>query len=197
MAEAKNFFADSATYERAMGRCSRVAGKIFLDWIDIPDDLQWLDVGCGTGSFTELVLERNAPKTISAIDPSEGQVAFAKNKSWAGCVDFRQGDAMSLPFADNEFDVAVMALVIQYIPDPAKAMSEITRVVRPGGTIATYTWPGSLEDHPMQPLTEAIKSIGVPEPAGLETKSVPSKASLRCSPPQSSTLSTARRLRSN
>ena len=158
---AKNFFSDSAMYDKAMGRCSRVAGKKFLDWMDLPKGLRWLDVGCGTGSFTELVLDRNAPATISAIDPSEGQIAFAKGKPWAGRVDFRQGDAMSLPFADNEFDVAIMALVIQYIPDPAKAMSEIFRVVRPGGTVATYTWPGSLEDHPMQPLTEAIQSIGV------------------------------------
>jgi len=164
MAEAKNFFADSAMYDKAMGRCSRVAGKIFLDWMDLPSGLRWLDVGCGTGSFTELVLDRNAPDIITSIDPSEGQIAFAKGKPWAGRVDFRQGDAMSLPFADNQFDVAIMALVIQYIPDPAEAMSEITRVVRPGGTVATYTWAGSLEDHPMQPLTEAIKSIGVSRP---------------------------------
>jgi SAM-dependent methyltransferase len=53
-----------------------------------------------------------------------------------------------------------MALVIQYIPDSAKAMSEITRVVRPGGTVAAYVWPG-VEGHPMQPLYEAVKSIGV------------------------------------
>jgi ubiquinone/menaquinone biosynthesis C-methylase UbiE len=161
MSEAKNFFADSAAYELAMGRCSRVAGKMFLEWLSLPDGLKWLDVGCGTGSFTELVLNRNAPSAISAIDPSEGQIEFAKGKPWASAVDFRQGDAMSLPFSEDEFDVAVMALVIQYIPDPAKAMSEITRVVRPGGIVATYTWPDSFDEHPMQPMAEAINSIGV------------------------------------
>lgn len=164
MSEAKNFFADSAAYELAMGRCSRVAGKMFLEWLSLPDGLKWLDVGCGTGSFTELVLDRNAPSAIIAIDPSEGQIEFAKGKPWAGAVDFRQGDAMSLPFRDDEFEVAVMALVIQYIPDPSRAMSEITRVVRPGGTVATYTWPGSQEAHPMQPLSEAADAIGVLRP---------------------------------
>ena len=163
MSEEKSFFADSAAYEREMGRCSRVAGKIFLDWLSLPDGLQWLDIGCGTGSFTELVLDRNAPSAISAIDPSEGQIAFAKGKPGASRVDYRQGDAMSLPFGNDEFDVAVMALVIQYIPDRTKAMSEITRVVRQGGTVAAYVWPGLSEGHPMQILNDAVKSIGVSE----------------------------------
>ena len=161
MAEAKNFFADSAAYDLAMGRCSRVAGKRFLDWLSMPDDLQWLDVGCGTGSFTELVLDRAAPSTLSAIDPSENQIAYAKSKPAASRVDYRQGDAMSLAFGDDEFDIAVMALVIQYIPDTTMAMSEITRVVRPGGMVAAYVWPGPQEGHPMQPLSEAVDSIGV------------------------------------
>ena len=77
MSEAKDLFADSAGYELSMGRCSRVAGKKFLDWLSLPDGLQWLDVGCGTGSFTELVLDRNAPNTHTAIDPAAEQIAFA------------------------------------------------------------------------------------------------------------------------
>lgn len=157
----ENFFADSQDYDLAMGRLSRVAGEIFLDWLSLPGGLRWLDVGCGTGSFTELLLDRTAPGAISAIDPSEGQIAYAKGKPGAGRVDYRQGDAMSLPFSDDEFDVAVMALVIQYIPDRAKAMSEITRVVRPGGTVAAYVWPAPDEGHPMRLLQEAAKSVGV------------------------------------
>ena len=160
MSDAGRFFTDSAAYELSMGRCSRLAGKIFLDWLNLPDGLQWLDVGCGTGSFTELVLARNAPSAISAIDPSEGQIAFAKGKPGANRVDYRHGDAMSLPFGDDEFDVAVMALVIQHIPDRTKAMSEITRVLRQRGTVAAYVWPELHEAHPMQPLSDAVRSIG-------------------------------------
>ena len=133
MAEEENFFADSQTYELGMGRLSRVAGEAFLDWLSLPSGLRCLDVGCGTGSFTKLLLDRTAPSAVSAIDPSEGQVAFAKRKSWASRVDLRVGDAMALPFDDDQFDAAVMALVVQYIPDPTKAMSDITRVVRQRG----------------------------------------------------------------
>jgi SAM-dependent methyltransferase len=160
MVEKKNFFADGEAYDRTMGRMSRVAGDKFLEWLSLPNGLHWLDVGCGTGSFTELILDRNAPSAITAIDPSEEQIAYTRKKSTAGRVDYRCGDAMSLPFGANEFDVAVMALVVQYIPDPAKAMAEITRVVRPEGTVAAYVWPGHGEGHPYQPLGVAVRSIG-------------------------------------
>ncbi len=160
MAEEESFFADSRTYELGMGRLSRVAGEVFLDWLSLPSGLRCLDVGCGTGSFTKLLLDRTAPSAVSAIDPSEGQVAFAKRKSWASRVDLRVGDAMALPFDDDQFDAAVMALVVQYIPDPTKAMSDITRVVRQRGTVAAYVWPGPGDGHPMEPVQEAVKSIG-------------------------------------
>ena len=75
-------------------------------------------------------------------------------------MDYRQGDAMELAFGNREFHVATLELVIQYIPDRLKAMSEITRVVKPGGTVAAYVWPAPDEAHPMQPLYDAAKSIG-------------------------------------
>ncbi len=160
MSEAESFFTDAEAYELAIGRWSRVAGGIFLDWLSLPDGLRWLDVGCGTGSFTELVVDGCAPSAISAIDPSEQQIALAIGKPGASRVDYRQGDAMALPFGDGEFDVAVMALVIQYVDNRTTAMAEMKRVVRPGGTVAAYVWPKD-EGHPQQPLTEALESMGV------------------------------------
>lgn len=160
MADGQDFFADGQSYDRSMGRISRVAGVKFLDWLSLPDGLRWLDVGCGTGSFTELILDRSPASKISAVDPSADQIAFAKSKPGAQRIDFRQGDAMALPFAENAFDVAVLALVIQYISDRDKAMAELVRVVRPGGTVAAYVWPGRMHGHPNQPLYEAVKDVG-------------------------------------
>ena len=79
MAEAKSFFTDGEAYERSTGRWSRAAGDIFLDWLSLPGDLRWLDVGYGTGVLTELLLQRRALRSISAIDPSADQIAFAKS----------------------------------------------------------------------------------------------------------------------
>jgi ubiquinone/menaquinone biosynthesis C-methylase UbiE len=157
----ENLFASGQNYDRAMGRWSRIAGERFLEWLAIPEGVRWLDVGCGTGAFTELVLQRNSPAAISAIDPSENLIAFAKSKPSADRIDYRNGDAMSLPYGNNGFDVATMALVIQYIPDPGKAMREMTRVVRQGGTIAAYVWPEDSEGHPYRALDDTFRTIGV------------------------------------
>ena len=114
--------------------------KFFFDWLAPRAGLRWLDVGCGNGAFTELLIERCAPSNVMGIDPSEGQLAYARTRLAAGPVSFRQCDAQTLPFAADEFDVAAMALVINLFPDPAKAVAEIARVVRPGGQVATYVW---------------------------------------------------------
>ena len=156
----QDYFSDGAAYDRTMGRLSRVAGRHFLDWLALPNGLRWLDVGCGTGAFTELILGSNDPAAISAIDPSADQVAIARRKSSADKVDYRKADAMALPFDDDTFDVAVMALVIQYIPDRTKAMAELVRCVRKDGLIAAYVWPGRTEGHPYQPLYEATDIFG-------------------------------------
>jgi SAM-dependent methyltransferase len=131
MAEHKIRFDDGAAYERTMGAWSTLAGEIFLDWIAPRPGLRWVDVGCGNGAFTELVVEKCAPTEVQGIDPSEGQLKYARARPATRKAEFRQGDAMSLPFPDNSFDLAVMALVIFFVPDPAKGVAEMVRVVSP------------------------------------------------------------------
>jgi ubiquinone/menaquinone biosynthesis C-methylase UbiE len=158
------FFTDGAAYERMMGRWSRAAGDVFLAWLALPPGLNWLDVGCGTGAFSELVLDRCRPHTLTAIDPSEDQIAYARTTPAAARLKLQVGEAQSLPFADAEFDVATMALVITFIPDPANALAELKRVVKPGGTIATYVWDFLNGGSPQQPLREAVEAMGVAVP---------------------------------
>ena len=165
MSEAASFFTDGEAYERFMGRWSRSAGQVFTDWLAPPPGLRWLDVGCGTGAYTELVLERCAPATIDAVDPAEDQIGYARGRPAAARVSYRVGDAQSLPYADNAFDVAVMALVITFVPDPAKAVGEMARVVRPGGTVAAYIWDFAGGGFPQQPLLDALQAVGVTVPS--------------------------------
>ena len=80
MSEAQKFFSDGGAYERQMGRWSRLVGEKFLDWLDLPKGLRCLDVGCGNGAFTELLIARSAPGSVMALDPSEDQVAFARQR---------------------------------------------------------------------------------------------------------------------
>jgi SAM-dependent methyltransferase len=154
-------FQDGAAYERMMGVWSRIAGDIFLDWLAPARDLCWLDVGCGNGAFTERIVERCAPAEVQGIDPSEGQLAYARSRPALRQVAFQQGDAMALPFPAGRFDAAVMALVLVFVPDPAKAVGEMVRVVRPGGTLAAYMWDMLGGGFPPEPIFAEIRAMGV------------------------------------
>ena len=140
MAEQQIRFTDGAGYERMMGIWSRAAGEVFLDWLAPRPGLVWADIGCGNGAFTELVVERCAPVKIHGLDPSPEQLAYARQRHTAGLADFIQGDAMALPLADASVDAATMALVIFFVPEPARGVAEMARVVRPGGSVSAYAW---------------------------------------------------------
>lgn len=157
-------FDDGAAYEHGMGRWSRLAGDAFLDWLALPRGLAWLDVGCGNGAFTERIVERVAPASVDAIDPSEGQLDYARAQPLAGKVCYRQGDARALPFGDAACDVATKALVVFFVPDPAQGVSEMVRVVRPGGTVAAYLWDMYGGGLPHAALGLALRDLGVPPP---------------------------------
>lgn len=156
------YFTDGAAYERFMGRWSQAAGERFLDWLALPQGLTWLDVGCGTGAFSDLLLRRCAPGRIEAIDPAADQIAYARRRSTAPQVTFQVGDAQALPFPDRAFDAAAMALVINFVPDSAKGVAEMARVLKPGGTAGAYIWDFYGNGFVQQPLRDAIAAMGVP-----------------------------------
>jgi ubiquinone/menaquinone biosynthesis C-methylase UbiE len=133
-------FEDGAAYEEFMGKWSRLAGDSFLRWLAPPPGLRWLDVGCGNGAFAQTLVERCAPAAIQGIDPSVEQIAYARERLAHSPARFDVGDAMALPYADASFDAAVMALVIFFVPDPAKSVAEMARVVAPGGMVSAYSW---------------------------------------------------------
>jgi SAM-dependent methyltransferase len=161
MTDAPIRFDDGAAYERMMGGWSRLAGQVFLDWVRPPPGLGWIDVGCGNGAFTELLAERCAPKSITGVDPSDGQLAYARTRHKAGIATFLKGDAMSLPLPDGSADAAAMALVIFFVPEPVKGVAEMKRVVRPGGIVATYAWDMSRDGFPWEPIHAALREQGV------------------------------------
>jgi SAM-dependent methyltransferase len=157
-------FVDGAAYERYMGKWSLLAGTTFLDWLAPPPGLRWLDVGCGSGAFTEILVTRCAPLAVHGIDPSEEQLAYARVRLASRVADFRQGDAMALPFPDDSFDAAVMPLVIFFVPDPAKGVAEMARVVRSGGSVSAYAWDTTGGGFPYESLKVEMRELGVVAP---------------------------------
>lgn len=154
-------FNDGAAYEEMMGKWSRIAGDIFLDWLALPKGLRCVDVGCGNGSFTELLIERCQPAEVHGVDPSPAQLAFARTRPGASMAQFHQGDAMSLPFADKKFDIGTMALVVFFIPDPPKGIAELARVIKPGGLVASYTWDMPGGGFPVETLRAQMRAMGL------------------------------------
>jgi SAM-dependent methyltransferase len=158
-------FNDGDVYEQTMGRWSTLAGARFLDWLAPPPGAAWLDIGCGTGAFTRMIAERCAPSALTGIDPSEPQLAYARQAPAQPPIDYRQGDAQALPFPDAGFDQAVMALVIFFVPDPAKGVAEMARVLRPGGTASAYAWDTVAYGSPTAPIQRALEACGHTPPA--------------------------------
>jgi SAM-dependent methyltransferase len=157
-------FNDGAAYEQMMGIWSRIAGEVFLDWVAPKQGLRWIDVGCGNGAFTELIVDRCAPAEVHGIDPSEGQLAFARTRPAARVATFHLGDAMALPFPAARFDAAAMALVLVFVPDPATSVAELMRVVAPGGLVATYMWDIEGGGFPLEPLLAEMRAMGITPP---------------------------------
>ena len=74
-------YSDGAAYNKFMGVWSRIVGSKFLDWLSPEADQKWIDIGCGTGAFTEQILKVCKPQEVHGVDPSEAQLAFAQSQS--------------------------------------------------------------------------------------------------------------------
>jgi ubiquinone/menaquinone biosynthesis C-methylase UbiE len=138
--ERKDVWASGDAYEPYVGRWSRLVAREFVSWLDVPSHKDWLDVGSGTGALCEVILTNASPRQVTGIDPSEGFVAFARGKVTDQRASFQIGDAQNLPIANSSFDATVAGLVINFIPDQAKAVSEMKRTTRRGGIVGAYVW---------------------------------------------------------
>jgi ubiquinone/menaquinone biosynthesis C-methylase UbiE len=128
------------SYDMYMGRWSRQIAPDFLDWLDLSNGLDWLEIGCGTGALSAAILARWKPSSLLAIDPSEGFIARAREHVPDSRASFQVGDAQKLTVESASKDVIVSALALNFIPDRAKALAELKRVARQGATLAFYVW---------------------------------------------------------
>lgn len=136
----KDVWAAGDLYEPYVGRWSRLVAREFLQWLAVPAGMGWLDVGCGTGALTQTILDHASPKSVKSIDLSPGFVEYAKAHVTGGGASFEVGDAQSLPIDTASVDAALAGLVLNFVPQPPRAVAEMARVTRSGGVIAAYVW---------------------------------------------------------
>lgn len=126
-------------YEHYVGRWSRRVAPRFLAWLGAPQGRRWLDLGCGTGALSVAILDQCAPSSVTGVEPSDGFLQKARAQLGTR-VRLLQGAAGQIPLQDDAVDATVSGLVLNFVPDVARALAEMARVTAPGGTIAAYVW---------------------------------------------------------
>ena len=127
-------------YDRFMGRWSRALAVEVITWLNPPPGLRWLDVGCGTGAVSEVVLHRAAPVALIAVDPSSEYADAARSRLGDSRLRVVVAGAEALPVPDSSVEIIACGLVLNFVPDPVAAVREMRRVLVPGGTATAHVW---------------------------------------------------------
>ncbi|WP_213814474.1 class I SAM-dependent methyltransferase [Glaciihabitans sp. dw_435] len=144
-------------YSRFMGRFSEPLAGEFAALLGLRSGQRALDVGCGPGALTSVLVEALGESSVAAVDPSAPFVGAVRSRY--PLVDCRQASAESLPFESGEFDVTLAQLVVHFMDDPVRGIREMARVTRPGGTVAATVWDFAGGAGPLAPFREAQRSL--------------------------------------
>jgi SAM-dependent methyltransferase len=131
---------DGAAYEWFLGRWTRRLAEPLLDFADFSSDGRLLDVGTGTGSVACAMATRWPSRQIVGVDLSEAYISYARARADGASPAFEIGDATALPFDDATFTGVTAQLVLNFVPNAKKAIGEIKRVTRRGGTVVAAVW---------------------------------------------------------
>ena len=164
---ARSFLTSGDAYDRFMGRYSRPLAEVFADSVGVSRQATALDVGCGPGALTGVLVDRLGTDGVFACDPSAPFVdaCIARNPG----VDVRLGRAEALPFEDGRFDISLAQLVLHFVTDANEAASELRRVVRPGGIVAACMWDFETGMEMLRHFWDAALAIDPNAPDGART----------------------------
>jgi len=123
-----------------MGKWSRRVAPQFLDWLAVPREAHWLEVGCGTGALTDTICRAAKPASVVACDPSESLISFARRGPGHRDVTFLVRGVKDVPKRAGGYDAAVCGLVLNFLRSPAEALRSMHAALRPGGVLGAYVW---------------------------------------------------------
>ena len=135
---ARTFSVAGATYDAFMGRYSVALAEQFVEAAGVRRGQTAVDVGCGPGALTAVLVDRLGAGSVVACDPSAPFVAECSARHPE--VEVASGRAEAVPFESDRFDHAMAQLVLHFVSDPDAAAREMMRVVRPGGRVSACVW---------------------------------------------------------
>ena len=135
--------------------------KILIQSIDC-NGKEVIDVGCGTGILSFLLMEKGVAKLV-CVDQSILMLDKCRERSIAlgytdDVISFYEGDVENLPFADNSYDLVCINMVLGMVPNQQQAINELTRILRPGGTMALSVHGPA---HYKEPIEAGVKSLNM------------------------------------
>jgi SAM-dependent methyltransferase len=136
----RRMFSKADAYERFMGRWSRQLAPALVQYSEVEDGGAVLDVGSGTGALAFAVRDATTTTRVVGVDLSPEYVAQASSQNTDARVRFEVGDAGALRLPDAAFDTTLSLLVLNFVPDRQRALSEMIRVTKPGGTVSSAVW---------------------------------------------------------
>lgn len=125
-------------YDRFIGRYSPRLADAMCEAAQVRPGQRALDVGCGSGALVSALAEVLGAENVAGVDPSEPFVEATQARVPGARVLVGSGE--SLPFADGEFDATLSQLVVNFLADPERGLSEMSRVTRRGGVVAGCVW---------------------------------------------------------
>jgi ubiquinone/menaquinone biosynthesis C-methylase UbiE len=125
-------------YDRFVGRYGPRLALAMCEAAGVREGQRVLDVGCGPGALVSKLAEIVGAESVAGLDPSEPFVQAARARVPGARI--LVGSAESIPFADGEFDAMLSQLVVNFLADPDQGLREMSRVTRPGGTVAGCVW---------------------------------------------------------
>jgi SAM-dependent methyltransferase len=152
----------AAAYLGFMGGFSEPLALQFADLAGVAGGQRALDVGCGPGTLTAELARRLGPAAVAAVDPSPPLQTAARER--LPQVDVRLAAAERLPFPDGSFDVVLAQLVVHFMDDPVAGLREMSRVARPGGTVAACVWDHAGERGPVSLFWRAARQLDAAAP---------------------------------
>lgn len=151
------FEVSADAYGRFMGRFSERLAPVFADAAGVQAGQAALDVGCGPGALTAVLVERLGADRVVAVDPSASFVEAARERLPG--VDVRAAAAEDLPLEEGSVDAALAQLVVHFMRDPVAGLREMARVTRAGGVVAACVWDHAGRSGPISDFWEVVRAV--------------------------------------